>query len=1152
MSASAILAPCLRAATSLGGMKFVAGAANEGTLADSQGAGAVDSLDPLGHPMKKSPRAPLRSTLPPSVLVGCASDAPRPLAEAVSLRTDAIAMRLRSQPRITGSYLVRGALAGLSFVLAACSSGGGGGGTTVGIPGQELAKPGGGTYFVDENFSGRASRLHLTEIFWGRLVDVHDVDAQGRVNPQPRFRDFAINPSVQSDGNNYSLETNPITQRTRLIILREYDTDVTGFETFASLLRAAASGLPPVRPMDDDGSSGDQYSFVARNCTLVLRFDDLLDDDLEALTDLPETVKLLAGYPPETPFPARLIFDPNHGGVVGDEFHSTRILIDLTISEAERADMVVAAPISTIGLPPSLTTTSNPNVALRIPTRTDFGSGQFQLLRGLSGAPLAPFENGPTDGSIPTRPIVRAMRAGNSIDQNNGFLADLNPPRIVSGWSITVDSALPDPSGLSGVDYLVDLTFTTVCRGAPGQGDVISVGGFFLEVEQQNAEPDIDGRVLDIQVRSLSDQPLGSGANLLGNALFQSTFELSDPAPRGCWVTFSPQPTTLPTTGVAPETKILVRFSEPMDPTSISPFDDFYVVTGDSNTPVNSSNLVVGRLTTSDDLKDFTFNPILPVKHEQGTAEAYHVRIDGPTDLAGNALAESLPAVNFLMEPLRATARTGGVVMRFNDTDEIPPIGLPDVRGQFFFDFDAGLIRPRPVAYTSYPADRTNPVPSIMIPFALGVATPLSPLGSKLHAVWRYCDFGWQVLDETKYNLDVFGLSWAPIGGTVVNDFYDSFEIRLAHSFALPDEAIDAALLPRYDFSGLAQRTEDFSTNILVDPLSPQKVVHPRNLGYQINSGNLFLSSSGRNMLPYPLNRGPGTPITYLWRDTAVLAKAGPSGAGIPLDVEEGVPLFLEDRAGYAARPSQVPSFGLPLLIEYRVFPSDQGIGLNSLDISLAINSSPLPSFRSFSTGGFDTSGQAVRINPDEQVQPLGGYNPLSTPPGRPTGRADDNSFYIGQLDVVTRIARVHTVWLDTDQVSPDLVDPIVLPDIGDQPSGTDVVVEYRGAGGFVLSDLDADLGSVVDETQFPFNAQRLNAYGDIYAVFQPPGNTHVILGSNEFPGSVQYTNGVATWSSDIDSIDGSRFVQLRFTFVSNIFTGLGPELSAVGIAYSE
>ena len=73
-------------------------------------------------------------------------------------------------------------------------------------------------------------------------------------------------------------------------------------------------------------------------------------------------------------------------------------------------------------------------------------------------------------------------------------------------------------------------------------------------------------------------------------------------------------------------------------------------------------------------------------------------------------------------------------------------------------------------------ADRTIPLPSIMIAFPQGVQTPLTPLGSKLQSLWRYCDLGWNVRDETKYNLDVFGLSWSPIGARIVSDFFEKSE----------------------------------------------------------------------------------------------------------------------------------------------------------------------------------------------------------------------------------------------------------------------------------------------------------------------------------------------------------------------------------------
>lgn len=1059
--------------------------------------------------------------------------------------------RSGSRPRRAALLPVLGM--GVLAFLGACSSGGGGGGESNGNPGEERVKPGteDETFFVDFNQGGRATRLHLVEMFWARLVDIHEIDAQGSVVPEPVFRDFAINENIQSDGTNYRLETNPISQKTRLIIQRSRDAADTVQGTFDSLLRTAGDGLPPIFPRHDDGSTGDQYSFLVRNGALVLRFDDVLDDDIQAQQDLIETVRVQVGYPPETPFPARRFFDPNHGAVVGGQFHSTRVLIDLSVSETESSSMV---PVNAVGLPPSLTSTTSPNVSVRVPTRTDFGSGQFELLRGFSGVPLARLENGPTDVTGATQDIVRAMRSGNSTDSNNGFLLDLSPPEILGAWPLRIDEALDAPDGQPGFDYLLDVTFTTVCRGAPQQTDVVSIGEAFFEVIQESATPDVDGLVQGLRVRNLSDQPIPAGTGLLGNAQFLSTFQETDPVPPGCWITFAPLPTAAPVFGVSTSARVKVRFSEPMDPSSISPFDNFYVVRGDTNTQVIPTTLIVGEITPLPDLKEFTFNPTQLLPHDTNTQETYHVRIDGPTDLAGNALGGTLPGINFEMAPAQPAVRTGNTVLRFSGTDELQPTGLPDLRGQFFLDFERQLIRPRPATFASYPVDRINPVPSIMIPFASGVQTPLSPLGSKLQTVWRYCDLGWQVLDETKYNLDVFGLAWAPRRGTVINDFFENFEILLAHSRRLPDESIDVNLLPKYQNSGLVRT---FSGNILADPLSPQKVVHPRSLGYQINSVDLFLASSGTVMLPFPLNRVIDAPVTYTWRDTTVLELGGPNGAGIPLDIEAGGPLFLEGNEGYVAGPEEVPSFGLPLLLEYRCFPSNRGLGLNPLDISLAINSSAIPSFRAYSSGGINQSGIAEPRNPDQQLVAQGGFNPMGNPPGSPTGRADDNSFYIGQLDVVTRLSRVHTVWINTGIDDPDFLDPVVLPGEADQPAETQIVIEYRGADSFLLGDLDAQAMEPLDEASFPFDAQRLNAYGDIFAILPVSQgmrtiNTHKILGSDLFPGSIQYVNGAETWAGDIDSIDNARYLQLRITFVSNLDTGLSPELSAIGISYSD
>src|SRR5262245_6179209 len=124
--------------------------------------------------------------------------------------------------RLRGRAAVLRLLSGTGIVLlaGACGSGAAGGGRSPGIAGQELEKTGGGTLFVEPDHAGGARRVLLAEMFWARVVDVHDVDEEGRVRVEPAFRDFAIDASIQSDGRDYRLETNPITQETRLVILR--------------------------------------------------------------------------------------------------------------------------------------------------------------------------------------------------------------------------------------------------------------------------------------------------------------------------------------------------------------------------------------------------------------------------------------------------------------------------------------------------------------------------------------------------------------------------------------------------------------------------------------------------------------------------------------------------------------------------------------------------------------------------------------------------------------------------------------------------------------------------------------------------------------------------------------------------------------------
>ena len=995
--------------------------------------------------------------------------------------------------------------------FAACGGSSTGGGQS-GIPGEFLEKPSGdGVLIVDENQSGGARRFHIAELSWGRLVTVHGLDANGDFNPEPVLRNFLIEEGIQSDGADYTLERNPITQEERLIIHEEATSPalVDLSDEFIELLEAASDELPSILIRDDDGTSAPPFTVVPRNACIAVRFDDCLDDDAAAAADLIETVQVFTGYPPVIPYPCRVIFDPHHGAIIGGQFHSTRVLVDLTVSEIEATEMIVPQPVNALGAPASVTNPSQPNVSIRIPTRIDLGSGQFEILTNLAGIPLTFDENVAFDPATPTRDVVRAFRSGNPAEPNNGFLLDRERPRVVGAWPLTIASATPN--GTPEVDFLVDLDFSSPCQSTPLLGDFVLVDEVFLEVTDTSVPPNPDS----LQVRARSN--VADPDSLETDGLYLTTFDPALTLDNACWVSFTPPATTFPNGEVSSNAQAVLRFSEPMDPATVSPFENFLVVRGPSSltgdSTADATTTVVGSVVPSSNLITFAFTPLVSFNHTNGTADEFHIEIAGPKDLAGNALQNVPPFANFTIDPNDPTVANGGFTLRFSSDDEYrspDETGTAphlDFRGQLFYDFARGIVKPRPVAFTGWPADRTNPVPGLMQAVTGGVFTPLNPLGARLQTVWRYCDFGWLVNDETKYNLDVIGLNWAPNGGQVLRDNFERFEIILGTSRYLPDEGIGTTGLVS-PVSGLQAPPNLFDDNLLNDPLGQVRTVHNRNLGYLINPSDLFLSSSGTVMMPFPLNRGAGQDVTFTWRDTAVLAKGGTNGQGIPMVVEIRANLYpMGTSVGEFASGGQVPSFGLPLLMEFRCFPSNEGVGLNALDVSIAIPNTPVPVFRAFSAGGTNPSGQDVPKNPDLEATPT----------------TVDSIFYIGQLDVVTRVNRAHSIWFDTGLTSPDFLEPLVEPTPDQQPSGTFAVLEFRGATGFSA-----------DANGSQFDSSRIDPYGQID------------------PGSATAHNGRTTWSSSIHQVDGARYLQLRISFLSNIQTGLNAELSAVGIAFTD
>jgi hypothetical protein len=205
--------------------------------------------------------------------------------------------------------------------------------------------------------------------------------------------------------------------------------------------------------------------------------------------------------------------------------------------------------------------------------------------------------------------------------------------------------------------------------------------------------------------------------------------------------------------------------------------------------------------------------------------------------------------------------------------------------------------------------------------------------------------------------------------------------------------------------------------------------------------------------------------------------------------------------------------------MEVRAFPDTGVLGLNGFQVAVAQPGQLFPNFRLHASGGFDLGNRAVTVHPELTPVPSGGYDPFSTPPGQPTASAAP-VIYFGQLDTVSRLSRVHTVWFDSGSEDADWLAPLVTPARDVQPAGTDVVLEFRGARGFV-----ATAGAELDAT-------RLDPYGE-------PDE-----------GLVLYPDGDRGWTREIDAVDGLRWLQVRITFVNDVDSGLAPTLDSLAFAF--
>ena len=1044
----------------------------------------------------------------------------------------------------------------LMLATAGCG-GGSSGGTPSGPAGEIVQKLGTADYFVREkNKQGQGVTLNFSgDPVWGRLVDIEAIDpATG--SERLYFRDYLIGADIET-GIDYTLDRNPVSGNEVLTIEHPF-----GSDAFRTAFFRLEQGLQNFLDKGLGANELPPFTSMPRNAAMALRFDDLLlSSSVSAATVLIET-----GYPPKVPFQARIFPDPNHGDVVGNKFHSTRVIIDMSVSQAEAASSGISP--NPIGLPEA-SDVNLANVVLRIPTILSASATQFELLENLSGHPISFGGNGSTLLSSPTLDVIRAFRSGgrnsNTGDLYNGFLRDETPPQVLGSLGVTVNVIAP----LGGSDYSVDLAFNSLaCALTPRAGDLIVLnGGVTAEVTQAGAPPGAFGTVTGVLCQLIGGSPL---AFVPGAGQYRAPWDTGVGVVPECFVRFSPEPTTLPATGVSTDASVKIGFSEPMFPPSLSSFDGFVVQKGAGGATAFDNN-VVAVVNPGLDFQDFTFDPLSEFDHDLGSQETYSVELlSRVTDLAGNALVDTLPRTNFSLSTIEPTVNSAGFAFTFSTPSSSTPTGpssanvddngdtFPELRGQFIYDPLRGEIRPRSVDRFSGVIDNdrcsvtamTTPgIPTItsgggFIITPIGALEPLSPHGSRTMALWRYWDLGLKLFDESTYNIDVEGLHWAPFTQGLALDYFTEFSIGLAHGKFLPALEVDpATLVVQFPQSGL---TSAFDSNLLDPAADPIEVVHERTQGYLVQPLDQFQAPSGTLLAPWPLNRNkPRSDFRYYtFRDTSIDATGGINSDGAdpdlitvvggdsvqpPLGCPEAydfgnppppvpeVPDWMGGNAKFSGRAgAMIPSIALPLLMDFRNYPDSSAQGLNLMTYMLGTGQG-IPAMRLHSTGAQLPNGNIVPVNPDNQVTASGSFDQT----GAPTPGVDDG-FYLGQADFVVRVNRVHTVWLDAglpSTWSPALLQPSTL----NQPQGTSVTIEYRGA-----TQLNDTAGSVAD-------ANLYDPYGDAVGL------------------GVTYVNGDSSWkpASEIGDLVGARYIQMRITMVSNAESGVVPVLSSLGISYS-
>ncbi len=1011
---------------------------------------------------------------------------------------------------------------------------------------------------------GANGQLVLEAAEWGRLVDV--VDTSDTLVEE----DVLIRPGLNIDGVNYELSTNPVTQSETLKILQ-----TQGSTSFTILLNAAKSGLEALARKG--GNDPPAYTMVARNGAIRLRFSDQVDPD--SITS--GSLQVFSTEPSAEELTVRLVVQNNAKQKKG------YVLIDPTISARESA--LLGLPANPEGFPASLDGI-NDNIKIRIPTKEDLLFGQATVIKNLKGnRRITNLPTDPVETTFAGDPVlVQVFRAGNADDLYRGFLEDLVKPHLVGVQDVTV-ATVAAPSGTSSpireltysinAEYCMDMT--------PKTGDVFDFSDALLVVtavlnSSNSAAYQVRGRMVE-PTDPATGLPPGTGLSLAGR---MSTIYTSQDVDRQvCYLKFNPAPTY--TSGQLLEldalnTSVTATFSEPIYSGSVTSMHSFVVTAFEMDDAFGSNaayfrhptlfpnesvadyidrqrgyHIVVNTGGTTTDSEyggrvmfgpiesdingsSFALTPITGFAEPNADtflqfAVAIRGGADGILDLAGNPLDLSRfvagTPIGSVATDNQLTAAGGGALnktkafsLRANGLDEDED-GLPEYTGQV--GYEAGRLTGRAAETFSRDADNSNQyisagtaVNASTVPVWNPPYAPLSPAGSVVMTTIRPHDLGFGYRDLGEFNVDVVGMSWTPLGGVVFDDLYPRFSLALSHAKYMPDELVINGVI-MYPFSGL--KVDTFDDNILGYPDFDEKLVFDST--YSISSINLFTSESGNTMLPWPEFEE-----SYTWRDTTI----PPSYVGTePLPISLGSPPATHPDVLLLYTPGEVPSVGLPLLARYRCYPRGERLGNNQFQVTAQLTQNvqtSFPAFRVYSEGGQDGSGQWHQVIPDNAAkggtQPVGGYQ-VGT--GQPTDPSNPYVYWT-EVDFALKVSRVYTHWFDLGGTlqSGKVVGVQMEPENGNQPEGTSVIVEYRGA-----VQVDHPGNPTIDPSPLLDAEDGFDVYG-------------------EYDQSSGQVSTPGAWTDNFTELEANsyRFLQLRLTFVNDVDRSNQAILEGLGLAW--